>query len=157
VDPETLKTASQRDVTQLAKLLDNPSDASLSERIGPQVDAITTSLRSTLEQRRIAVQASKRTSRDPSFRTSTDYPLFWIKQIDPLTAAAGSVERTNAESKNAAILEVMGDIVVNMPLLNASDPIKMATLRNLVPADLEAVVEKPGAFRLTDQGKNKFN
>lgn len=56
LEPEALKTASERDARQLIKLLDNPSDASLGERIGPEVDAIAASLKSLLEQRRIAAE-----------------------------------------------------------------------------------------------------
>jgi hypothetical protein len=156
LDPESLKAASERDARQLVKLLDNPSDASLSERIGPEVDAIAASLKTVLEQRRIAEQATRRVGRDPSFRTSPDYALFWIQQIDPLTADVHTVDRRNAEAKNGAILEVLGDIVVNLPILRATDPNEMVALRSLTPSDLEAVEETSGVFRLNDQGKVKL-
>ncbi|WP_447598239.1 hypothetical protein [Nitrospira sp. Nam80] len=157
LEPEALKAASERDARQLTKLLDNPSDASLGERIGPEVDAIAASLKSVLEQRRIAAEATRRVGRDPSFRTSLDYPLFWVQQIDPLTAGPGTVERRNAEAKNAAILEVLAEIVANMPILSAGDPVTMVALRGLTSTDLETVDGKPGIFRLNDLGKRKLS
>jgi len=156
LEPEALKAASERDARQLTKLLDNPSDASLSERIGPEVDAIAASLKSVLEQRRVAAQATRRVGRDPSFRTSPAYALFWIQQIDPLNATPKTVERLNAEAKNAAILEVLAEIVVNLPIFSATDPTKMVALRSLTHADLEAIDGTPGIFRLNDQGKTKL-
>ncbi|MCC2643567.1 MAG: hypothetical protein K0S45_3980 [Nitrospira sp.] len=156
LEPEALKAASERDARQLTKLLDNPSDASLSERIGPEVDAIAASLKSALEQRRVAAEATRRVGRDPSFRTSSDYALFWVQQIDPLTAADGSVGRRNAEAKNAAILEALAEIIVNLPILNPTDSGKMVALRSLTSADLETVTDTPGIFRLNDQGKAKL-
>jgi hypothetical protein len=156
LDQEALKAASQRDTRQLSKLLDNPSDASLSERIGPEVDAIAASLKTALEQRRIAAEAGRRTGRDPAFRVSPEYPLFWIQQSDPLTAGIGTVERNNAAAKNAAILEVLSDIVVNLPILGASNASQITALRSLVASDFEAAKEAPGSFRLTDAGKSKL-
>jgi hypothetical protein len=156
LEPEALKTSSERDTRQLAKLLDNPSDLSLSERIGPEVDAIAASLKSVIQQRRVAAAASRRVGRDPSFRTSSDYALFWMQQIDPLTASTGTVERGNAEAKNAAILEALAEIVVNLPVLSATDPAKMVALRTLTSTDLEKVDGTPGIFRLNDQGKTKL-
>jgi hypothetical protein len=156
LEPEALKAASERDVRQLTKLLDNPSDASLSERIGPEVDAIAASLKSVLEQRRIAAEATRRVGRDPSFRTSPDYALFWTQQIDTLTAPKDSVPRRNAEAKNAAILETLAEIIVNLPILSASTTTQMSALRTLTSTDLETMEGRPGIFRLTDQGKTKF-
>jgi hypothetical protein len=156
LDPETLRAASERDARQLAKLLDNPSDASLGERIGPEVDAIAASLKTALEQRRIAGQAARRVGRDPAFRTSPDYALFWMQQIDPLASGAKTVERGNEEAKNAAILGVLGDIVVNMPILSASNEKQMKALLSLTTADLDAVTGAAGIFRLNDQGIKKL-
>lgn len=156
LEPEALKAASERDARQLTKLLDNPSDASLGERIGPEVDAIAASLKSALEQRRVAAEATRRVGRDPSFRISPDYALFWVQQIDPLTAADGSVGRRNAEAKNAAILEALAEIIVNLPILNPTDREKMVALHSLTSADLETAADMPGVFRLNDQGKAKL-
>ncbi len=156
LEPAALKAASERDVRQLSKLLDNPSDASLSERIGPEVDAIAASLKSALEQRRISAEATRRVGRDPSFRTSPDYALFWVKQIDRLASAVGTVDRRNAEAKNAAILETLAEIIVNLPILNPSTPAQMSALHTLTSNDLEKMAGKPGIFRLTDQGKKKL-
>ena len=156
LDPQALKAASERDSRQLAKLLDNPSDASFSERIGPQVDTIAASIKTVLEQRRIAEQAARRVGRDPSFRTSPDYVLFWIQQVDPLSAGTGTEDRRNAEAKNAAVLEALADIMVNLPILSATDQKKMTALRSLTASDLEAVKDTPGIFRLNDQGKTKL-
>lgn len=156
LEPEALKAASERDTRQLAKLLDNPSGASISERIGPEVDAIAASLKATLEQRRIAENAARRVARDPAFRTSKEYALFWIQQIDPLIAAVGSDLRHNAEAKNAAILEVLGDLVVNLPILSGSDQAQMAKLRTIIETDLDVLPEKPGIFFVNASGKAKF-
>ncbi len=153
LDSEALKAASSRDIGQLTKLLDNPSDVSLRERIGPEVDAIAASLKTTLEQRRIAEQAARRVGRDPSFRTSPEYALFWIQQIDPLTAGA---DTRNAEAKNAAVLEMLADIVMNLPILSPANSAQMAALRSLDTSDLDAVENKPGLFQLNDQGKTKL-
>ena len=156
LDAASLRAASERDARGLAKLLDNPSQASLSERIGPEVDAIAASLKSVLEQRRIAEHAGRRVGRDPAFRTSTEYALFWLQQVDPLAMATNTVEYRNAEARNAAILEVLADLIVNLPILSAADSTKMNALRGLVAADLEAVKGSPGIFRLTDSGKTKL-
>ncbi|MBA5869129.1 MAG: hypothetical protein GDA68_03850 [Nitrospira sp. CR2.1] len=156
LEPDALRATSERDARQLEKLLDNSSDASLAARIGPEVEALAASLKSTLEQRRIAAEATRRVGRDPSFRTSPDYALFWVQQIDPLTAADGSVRRRNAEAKNAAILEALAEIIVNLPILNPAEEEKMTKLYSLTATDLETVTDKPGIFRLNDQGKGKL-
>ncbi|MDF0666304.1 MAG: hypothetical protein P0119_09590 [Nitrospira sp.] len=156
LEPEALKAASEREVRQLTRLLDNPSHASLSQRIGPEVDAIAASLKSVLEQRRIAAEATRRVGRDPSFRTSPDYALFWSQQIALLTDPKDSVPRRNAEAKNAAILETLAEIIVNLPILSASNPAQMDALHKLTSTDLEKMEGSPGIFRLTHQGKTKF-
>lgn len=156
LEPETLRAASERDVRQLTKLLDNPSDASLSERIGPAVDVIAASLKSVLEQRRVAAEATRRVGRDPSFRASPDYALFWTQEIALLTAPKDSVPRRNAEARNAAILETLAEIIVNLPILSASNPAQMDILHKLTSTDLEKIEGRPGIFRLTDQGKTRF-
>lgn len=156
LEPEALIAASQRDARQIVKLLDNPSDASLGERIGPEVDAIAASLKSMFEQRRVAAEATRRVGRDPSFRTSPDYALFWTQQIALLTDPKDSVSRRNAEARNAAILETLAEIIVNLPILSASTPTQMAALHKLTSTDLEKIEGRPGIFRLTGQGKTKF-
>lgn len=155
LDSAALKTASERESRQLAKLLDNPSDALLSERIGVEVDAIASSVKSLLEQRRVAEQAGRRAARDASFRTSPEYVLFWTQQIDPL-ATTNALERRNAEAKNAAMLEVLGDILLNLPILSATDQTRMKALRSINSSDLESVPGKPGIFRLKESGKTKL-
>jgi hypothetical protein len=157
LDAESLKAASDRDARQLARLLSNPPDASFGERIGTEVDAIANALKGTLEQRRVAEQAARRVGRDPSFRASTDYALFWIQQIDPLTGdAAGAADQGGTKAKNAAILEVLSDLVVNLPILKPADSKEMSALCSLTTSDLEAVKDKPGIFQLNDQGKDKL-
>jgi hypothetical protein len=155
LDSAALKTASERESRQLAKLLDNPSDALLSERIGVEMDAIASSVKSLLEQRRVAEQAGRRAARDASFRTSPEYVLFWTQQIDPL-ATTNALERRNAEAKNAAMLEVLGDILLNLPILSATDQTRMKALRSINSSDLESVPGKPGIFRLKESGKTKL-
>jgi len=156
LDSETLKAASERESRQLARLLDNPSDVSLSERIGPEVNAMAASLKTVLEQRRVAQQAARRVGRDPSFRTSPEYVLFWVQQIDPLSADSNTVEQSSAQAKNAAVLEVLADIVVNLPIIRPTDPANMVALRSLTATDIEPVSGNPGIFQLNDQGKTKL-
>lgn len=159
LEPEALRAASERDARQIVKLLDNPSDTTLGQRIGEEVDAIAASLKSMLEQRRIATEATRRVGRDPSFRTEPDYALFWTQQVDPLdptTTPKGSTASKNAEAKNAAILETLAEIVVNLPILSASNPAQMKALHGFISTDLKKMDGKSGIFQLTEQGKTKL-
>lgn len=149
LDEGTLRASSDREVRDLQGLLDNPQNLPTSERLAARVDALASAVKTQLEQRRIGEAAARRAGRDPEFRTSTNYPLFWVKQVDALTAAPGTAERTNAEARNAAVVEVLSDLVVNLPLLASDAPAQMGALRGLSADDFEAVAGKPGLFQLT--------
>jgi len=157
LDYKTLSAVSARDSRQLAKLLDNPSDASLSERIGPKIDEIAASIKTMLEQRRISEHAARHVGRDPSFRTSTDYVIFWAGQIDPLSDDPNTIKRRNAEAKNLGIVEVLNEIVINLPILDATNPGQMASLEKIKKLDLEKIENIAGVFKLTETGIKKIN
>ena len=150
LDQESLRTSSKRDVEAISKLLDNPGQVPFSERIGPRIDDLAASVKTALEQRRIAETAARRVGRDPQFRTSREYPQFWSSQIEPLTGLdPTSTERRNAVAKNAAILPILSDLVLNLPVLSPERADQMAALQKLGTDAFETIPDRPGSFRLS--------
>ncbi len=157
VSEVALRKASQRDVAALASLLDNPSGLSDSERMGEQVDSLAATVKSLLQQQRVADIAARRVGRDPSFRTSAEYPAFWARQIDPLAGLAkGSVAFRNSAARNAGLLDSLSDIVVNLPILDPEDAKQMAALQKLKKSDFEPVSGQQGLFNLTSAASSKL-
>jgi hypothetical protein len=150
LDQESLRASSKRDVETISKLLDNPGQVPFSETIGPRIDDLAALVKTALEQRRIAETAARRVGRDPQFRTSPEYPRFWSSQIEPLTGLANnSTERRNAVAKNAAILPILSDLVLNLPTLSPEDGGQMAALQKLGAEAFETIPDRPGLFRLS--------
>ena len=150
LDQESLRSSSKRDLEQLSRLLDNPGQAPISERIGARIDDLTASIKTVFEQRRIAETASRRVGRDPAFRTSTEYPAFWTRQAESLQGLSQTtVAFQNAVAKNSAILQSASDLIVNLPVLRADTEADMTWLRGLKASSFESIAGQPGVFRLT--------
>jgi len=158
VDQGVLRSGSERDVKQIVSLLDNPTRIPATQRIGEYIDALSSSVKALLEQRRIAESAARRVGRDPDFRTAVDYPIFWIQQIDPLEnySDRSSLGFRNAVAKNAGILSTLSDLIVNLPLLEPDNKAKMGALHNLNKDSFQPVKGKRGLFILTDKAMANF-
>ena len=72
--------------------------------------------------------------RDPQFRTSAEYPYFWISQIEPLAGlVAESAAHRNAVAKNAAVLPTLSDLVMNLPPLRPEHEKEMSDVAGARP------------------------
>jgi hypothetical protein len=156
VDETSARESSDRDLAEVNVLLENPRRLAFHERIGPQVDQFTAAVRTVIERRQIAEAAARRTGRDPSFRTSTQYPAYWASQIRSLKGLTqDSTPYTNAVATNASILPALEDLVINFPVgLHAYDVERMEAVRALNKDSFEPAMdadgkERKGVFRLT--------
>lgn len=148
LDQNEMRNSSNRDMANLVKFLDNPNRAPLTSKIGDQVDKVSLSMKTILEQRNIAEMAAKRVGRDATFRTSVEYPIFWIQNIELLTSLAkDSPGWQNAVAKNAGILATLSDLVLNLPFLQPDELQKMKNLKRLNKESFEVIPNK-GLFKL---------
>jgi hypothetical protein len=149
-----MRATASRDAQRIRSLLDNPDRTPISDRIGAEVDKLAAAIKTTMEQRRIAQRAAERVGKEPEFRTSTEYPEFWAKQVNSLDGlAANSNDMTNAVARNTAILPVLSDIVLNFPILDPANAAHMKKLSGLTKDSFEvakdaAGKERKGLFKL---------
>jgi len=149
LDQAALRAASERDVKQLAEVLDNPGRVPAAS-IGARIDELAESVKGALELRHLAEAASRRVAREPEFRASTEYPLFWTRRIVTTTEAADSAAGRAASVRNQAILGVLADLILNVPPLATSAAMDMQWLQELTTDDVEPHARLQGLFRLTD-------
>jgi hypothetical protein len=154
ISADELRAGSERDLTRIRSLLDNPDETPTLARLEGQVNDLASSVLSVIHNRRIAEAASKRVGRDPTFRQKADYPEFWIKQLRTITDLdENNQEFRNAVAINSSILETLNDLFINIPLSDPADKDKIDKLKALQKEEHYTVVEtKIGLFKLTDAG-----
>jgi hypothetical protein len=157
-----LRASSERDAAIVKGLLENPDP----QAVVKQIDNVASSIVALAEQRRIANDAANRVGRDPDFRSSVEYPLFWTQQIVSVPDASESdtQEYRNAVATNAGVLQVLRSLIVNLPPLKPDCKDQMKKLRQLTAADFKAVSQQAvesapkwnGLFRLEGTAVEKL-
>lgn len=161
LDAAGLAAQSQRDRERIGRLLDNPDQRMFSERIGEQIDALSASVKTVIEQRQMAQEASEQVAQNPEFRTSTAYPAFWSSRVRLLSGDDGNplpandTRRVNAVAHNRAILPILRRIVVDLPPLEPDDHAQMAALRALTKDDYAVIEGRKGVFNLAETDNAK--
>jgi hypothetical protein len=162
VDEQAMRNASKRDAERIVRLLDNPENLSTADRLSDQIETLASALKTQIEVRRISQEAARRVGREPTFRTSTDYPAYWVSQLVPVDELKDAPKQ-NALARNAAVLSVLSDIVLNLPSLQPDSP-QIKALSGFGADDFELVktkdqegkeVIRKGVFKLKDLSKLK--
>lgn len=136
---ENASANSQRDLQTLRSLLETPDEHQ--EAVLASIDGLSSSLKSYFVLRQISELAAKRASADPSFRSSAEYPLFWIRNLQSLEGKEDEAA-TDLVAVNRAVCAVLEDIVVNMPPLHADCAEQITALKALKRDDFETASGK---------------
>ncbi len=158
VDETVLAASSGRDRTRIDELLDAPPEETVHSRLREKVQDIEASLLTLVSKQRMSEYAAKRSMRDPSFRTNTDYVLFWLSRLDGTDYGQDrQKEKREAETLNASILDTVSNLTVNLPYMDAGEQDQMKKLKTLEKDDFEQPDKNSrGVFRLNEQGLNKL-
>jgi len=155
LDAQAMRTASDRDLAVLRGVLTNPDQLPLDARVGPQIERLVASVLAVVQHRRLAVQAGRLASLDPTFRTNPRYPEFWSQNLEDPAGASGS-EATHRQAANIAILGTLSAIVVNLPPIRPDDAGAVACLKRLRVVDFSSLTERPGLFVIKDESLTKL-
>lgn len=154
---EALRAAAKRDAEHVGKLLIRGPTDLLGPSLRENIDAVAAALKVSLQQAAHAAEASRRVAQDPDFRKSTAYPAFWAARIEAAPLADGDeLAKANAAANNAAVLEVLKDLVIGLPRLDPADAAMMKRVASLGKADFEADGARAGQFQLTAEGTQKL-
>ncbi len=154
VGEEAMRADSRGAVARISGLLDDPGGAGAAAAMGERIEAIASTAGAWLEQRRVAGAIARKVARNPGLRTDPAYVAMWVSQLqDPAAHAEGSVARRNAAAANAGLIPVLESLVVDLPLISDAN---LQNLRGLRASDVEPIPDRPGAFRLTASGRQRF-
>lgn len=157
--PESLNDAAMRSTSdkqleQIRNLLDNPDQLPASTQLKPYVDNLANAVIAGVEQRKLANQAARRTGLNQEFRTSGDYPVFWLQNLATIDDKAP--DKAAQVSKNAGLLATVSEFAVNIPVVKPDSTNCIAALKSLAASDFEPVVKHPGYFNLTTNALEKL-
>ena len=158
VSSETMRTASSSDAQRLQELLDTPPDGIVLSDMTGRIDEVATTVNTLLKKRKYADLAARRVMRDPEFRRSLDYPLFWIGLLEISEPNITSdTENRNSVALNASILSTLSDLVVNLPMVEADNFDQIAKIKKLTSDDFEEPAgNNHGLFRITTSAAEKI-
>ena len=163
---ETLLAGSMRlnsgNAASLVKsLLDDAGAQSKSAVLAAAISDIGLSINAINKKKAVARMAARRSSADPEFRGSTNYPAYWASQIATATLPASgkapqnwTVAERNTVAANAGVLEILEQIVVDFPILAPKDIEKMGAAKILEAGSFETFGGGgAGFFKLSDEAR----
>jgi hypothetical protein len=140
---DQLRQASDRDAKRLQSLLDVPPGTDAGLELADRVDAVATAITSTIELRDASRRIGKRVASDPSIRVKPDYVVLWTQQVRAVPDANDAARRA-VVARNAAVLDVLEGLVVNLPMIRPDDP-RCANFAQLKAEHFEAVAPPGGS------------
>jgi hypothetical protein len=161
VEQGSMREQSRDAAARLGQLLD--AGGSYSTEFAERVDAVASTAATLLETRSASRETARKVARTPALRGQPAYVLLWSRRLRPLDGLMPeSVRFRNAVATNAAVLPVLHDLIADLPWIEpddaeAGDGGSVAAVRGLTADDLEPMPGAPGVFRLTNDGRRRFD
>ncbi len=165
ISPESQRVGSEREVAKLRELLDNSKELAVPDAAAKKIDEFADSLKMVAQQRSVADQLSRRVSRDHGFRTSVDYPVAWISQLDrdngrhyqcksppPVDEPKATIKERDADVRNAGLMRTIKDLIVNLPIVDLKCNEHLACMEQLIESPSTTLISNAdGTFRIVDE------
>lgn len=155
---EAQREISARDMATIRGLLDKPDGPGLGAAAEAGLRQTTTMVAADVVYRDAIRRATRIADSNPDFRTSVDYPLFWISQLR--TPDQGDAYEKDLNSAfNDRVLRLLGEIVPDLPppVLGARvGATHIGCLRGIAAADLTAGKPAAGYFVLVDTARTRL-
>jgi len=158
VSSEAMRAASSSDAQRLQELLDTPPDGVVLSDVTGKIDEVAVAVNTLLKKRKYSELAARRVTRNPEFRRSVDYPLFWTGLLDTKPEPNNTSEEPKAIAFNSSILSTLSDLVVNLPVVDAGDFDKIEEIKKLTHGDfVEPASDNHGLFRIKPEAVKRIS